>query len=127
DGAADRKERGHLWMARNDLRGYVLLGDPAVRLPLAQHALAAREPAPPAATASAGALLEARGGVGAEAGARPAGSSAPSLDAKIAAVHALLRGNEAPLAIAQRAGASLDELWGWFDSYRTAGRGALER
>ena len=26
-------ERGHLWMLRNDLRGYVLLGDPAVRLP----------------------------------------------------------------------------------------------
>jgi hypothetical protein len=30
----DRKARGHLWMLRNDLRGYVLLGDPAARLPL---------------------------------------------------------------------------------------------
>lgn len=36
--AVDRRERGHLWMARNDLRGYVLLGDPAVRLPLARFA-----------------------------------------------------------------------------------------
>jgi hypothetical protein len=26
--------RAHLWMARNDLSGYVLLGDPAVRLPI---------------------------------------------------------------------------------------------
>jgi hypothetical protein len=30
----DAEERGHLWMLRNDLRGYVLLGDPAARLPL---------------------------------------------------------------------------------------------
>jgi hypothetical protein len=30
----DVQERGQLWMLRNDLRGYVLLGDPAARLPL---------------------------------------------------------------------------------------------
>jgi len=30
----DRMERGNLWMLRNDLRGYMLLGDPAARLPL---------------------------------------------------------------------------------------------
>ena len=29
-----RARRGHLWMLRQDLAGYVLLGDPAVRLPL---------------------------------------------------------------------------------------------
>lgn len=28
-------DRAHLWMTRNDLSGYVLLGDPAVRLPIA--------------------------------------------------------------------------------------------
>ena len=38
----DRVERAHLWMLRNDLRGYVLLGDPAARLPLAQSAPPAR-------------------------------------------------------------------------------------
>ena len=31
-GPTDMKERGNLWMLRNDLRGYVLLGDPAVRI-----------------------------------------------------------------------------------------------
>jgi hypothetical protein len=31
----DPKERANDWMLRNDLRGYVLLGDPAARLPLA--------------------------------------------------------------------------------------------
>jgi len=30
----DRRARGDRWMLRNDLRGYVLLGDPAARLPL---------------------------------------------------------------------------------------------
>lgn len=98
----DRKERGHLWMARNDLRGYVLLGDPAARLPLAQHALGRPAQAP-----------EARS------------SPAVSTSDEVAAVHALLRGAEAPLAIAARAGVSLDELWGWFDAYRAARRGAL--
>lgn len=37
----DPAERAHLWMLRNDLRGYVLLGDPAARLPLGQQ----RQPA----------------------------------------------------------------------------------
>jgi hypothetical protein len=30
----DPVKQGNLWMLRNDLRGYVLLGDPAARLPL---------------------------------------------------------------------------------------------
>ncbi len=37
DGVAPPPEefhRAHLWMTRNDLSGYVLLGDPAVRLPI---------------------------------------------------------------------------------------------
>lgn len=33
-GVDDPERRGHLWMLRNDLAGYVLLGDPAARLPL---------------------------------------------------------------------------------------------
>lgn len=36
-----RADRGHLWMLRQDLMGYVLLGDPAARLPLAGTAEAA--------------------------------------------------------------------------------------
>ncbi|MET0403769.1 MAG: hypothetical protein ABW123_15270, partial [Cystobacter sp.] len=34
----DVLQRAHLWMLRQDLGGYVLLGDPAVRLPLARSA-----------------------------------------------------------------------------------------
>lgn len=33
-GDAERARRAHLWMLRQDLAGYVLLGDPAVRLPI---------------------------------------------------------------------------------------------
>lgn len=34
DDPVDPRQLGHLWMQRNDLRGYVLLGDPATRLPV---------------------------------------------------------------------------------------------
>ncbi|MEM7153372.1 MAG: hypothetical protein AAF799_11060 [Myxococcota bacterium] len=43
----DAERRGHLWMLRNDLAGYVLLGDPAARLPIqpvVQRAEAALDP-----------------------------------------------------------------------------------
>ncbi|MFE8604647.1 hypothetical protein [Archangium violaceum] len=40
--------RGYLWMMRQDLAGYVLLGDPAVRLPIEWRSpKQARPPAPP--------------------------------------------------------------------------------
>jgi hypothetical protein len=106
----DLKERGHLWMLRNDLRGYVLLGDPAARLPLAQHALGAVASAPAAAP---------------EVRLSPANPADISVSGKEAAVHALIRGAEAPAAIAVRAGASIETLWAWFDAYRAAGRAAL--
>lgn len=45
----DAVEMAHMWMLRNDLRGYVLLGDPAARLPLsrAQHEAQTARPARP--------------------------------------------------------------------------------
>ncbi len=39
----DAKLLGNLWMQRNDLRGYVLLGDPAARLSLPSTAMALRQ------------------------------------------------------------------------------------
>jgi len=118
----DPKGRANLWMLRNDLRGYVLLGDPAVNLPLSGSAAGVKlEPA---------AVPEVRGGGGDAAGAaakRVDGEPAPAEVAlREAAVQALLRGDETPSAIAKRAGASsLDELWRWFDDYRYGGRGPL--
>jgi hypothetical protein len=91
----DLEKRGHRWMLRNDLRGYVLLGDPAARLPLRRNAVARAAPA------------------------------APDEAVRAEAVRALLGGAEAPLAIAGRSGVSLDTLWAWFDAHRGSHRTAL--
>jgi hypothetical protein len=106
----DHVERGNLWMLRNDLRGYVLLGDPAARLPLRQNALGADAPAPAAASISAPA---------------PAPARSAMLERE-AAVLAMLRGDEAPRAIAARASTSLGTLWDWVDAYRAGGRARLD-
>ncbi len=129
--SVDRRERGHLWMTRNDLRGYVLLGDPAVRLPLAGHAVAdrtsapveirSRDPGPPLRAPDPPFSPDPSDALDA-----PRPSAEVPVEDKVAAVHALLRGAETPLAIAARAGVSLDELWAWFDAYRAAGREALD-
>jgi hypothetical protein len=90
-GGFDPKERARLWMLRNDLRGYVLLGDPAARLPLRKNATRAE--------------------VGDRAPIPPARAIAP-------VVVEVLRGDEAPRAIAARAGVPLETLWDWVDAYR---------
>ena len=118
-------------MTRNDLRGYVLLGDPAVRLPLAGHAapdraaspVEIRSPDPGLALRASDASFSPAPCVTPDAVGRSAEVPAES---KSAAVHALLRGAEAPLAIAGRAGVTLDELWAWFDAHRAAARRTVE-
>jgi hypothetical protein len=100
----DPKERAHRWMLRNDLRGYVLLGDPAARLPLAQNAVRVAAPKE-AAAASAGAAIP--------------------VEVKERAVQALLRGDVTPLVITASAGATLEQLFAWFDAYRAGGRDRL--
>ncbi len=102
-------ERAHLWMLRNDLRGYVLLGDPAARLPLQQNTLRAGEP-PPAREEVPSASTT--------------GASIPDAGLE-AAVLAMIRGDEAPRAIAERAGITLVTLWDRVDTYRAAGRARL--
>lgn len=53
-GVDDAERRGHLWMLRNDLAGYVLLGDPAVRLPLQPAVARASVPMDPYAALGLG-------------------------------------------------------------------------
>ncbi len=92
----DPRQLGRLWMQRNDLRGYVLLGDPAARLSLKQRA----HPRVPSSVDL------------------PAGDPER-------AVLALLHGDEAPRAIAARFGISVAELFVWLDKVRVAGRCGL--
>jgi len=96
----DRVERGHQWMLRNDLRGYVLLGDPAARLPLGQHPVSDAMP-PPA----------------------PLQPSSPGKTmTRAEAVQALLRGDQAPATLARRAQVSLETLWDEVEAYRAGVR-----
>jgi hypothetical protein len=90
----DPVQLSHRWMLRNDLRGYILLGDPAARLSLGA---AVQVPPPPPA---AGPAVESMAG--------PAVETPPSPEP---AVLALLGGEETPRAIAERHGVTLAELW----------------
>jgi hypothetical protein len=94
-------------MLRNDLRGYVLLGDPAVRLPLRKNALHLVEDSHALAPSE----------VRSTPVATPAAAAAGA-----AFVLATLRGDEAPRAIAARAGVPLETLWEWVDAYRAERR-----
>jgi len=122
---------GNLWIQRNDLRGYVLLGDPATRLavralrvpremldapaqptPAITVVTAAPDPPSPSTTSdSPMSMLD-----------KPA-----EVRRRERAILALLRGEETPRAIASRSGLELDELFELADAYRTAGRKVLER
>jgi hypothetical protein len=92
----ERARRGHLWMLRQDLAGYVLLGDPAVRLPIT-------------------------GGPASE----QTGEPAEVVTRAESAVLAVLGGDSVALA-AERHGLERAELERLVARYRAAGRGALE-
>jgi hypothetical protein len=105
---------GHLWMLRQDLMGYLLLGDPAARLPITPMVAQVRPPSPadffPFATA-------------------PAAPSPPAvpLDKLEEAVLQVLAGERGPKAIAQEVGIDRAELERLAAAYRAAGRAALDR
>jgi hypothetical protein len=128
----DLIDRGHLWMLRNDLRGYVLLGDPAARLPLEQLALTPKTKAPePEARASEGMAevrsdrAEPQAGRAAENPSKGETGASLAVTEKEAFVLAMLHGDETPRSIATRAGVSLEVLWSWIDAYRAGGRARL--
>jgi hypothetical protein len=98
----DPRKRGGSFMLRNDLRGYVLLGDPAVRLPVAGSGVmqAAGEPVGQAAEAVTGGDVRRRE----------------------EAVLAAIRGDE---GVAERYGVARATVEKWVEVYRAAGREAV--
>ncbi|MBK9263175.1 MAG: hypothetical protein IPM54_25645 [Polyangiaceae bacterium] len=92
----------HTFMLRNDLQGYVLLGDPAVRLPLAGTKDAAKSDAEAPAPRKNVAEME-------------------------QAVLVAIAGNRRKEAIAAEHDVDVNELDRWIDTYQTAGREALGR
>lgn len=112
-GSPNVVRQAHLWMLRNDLSAYVLLGDPAARLPVARQA-AARAVASTAAVVTASAPVD-----------PPAALPLP-LERLEEAICKYLLGDESPKAIAAEVGISRGELSELADRYQEAGRRALQ-
>jgi Helix-turn-helix domain len=112
----DPTELAHLWMLSHDLRGYILLGDPAARLPLKRHA-----PPPEAAPAP-----RETGAVSRPEAAAPTSAAAPpsAPNERRDAVLAVLRG-ESRTEIAAWCGITMAELKRWVNAFVNAGSDAL--
>jgi hypothetical protein len=94
--------RAALWMQRQDLSAYVLLGDPAARLPIARL--------------PAGIHLPAQSGLDTE-----------EIQRREEAVLAVLQGTERAASMASRLGVTRDELERWVEIFVEAGRAALAK
>ena len=101
---------GHLWMLRQDLGGYILLGDPAVQLPVGLSSAPVRPiPPDPPGTASRGDAAKSR-----------------SLDDLEIAIGMVLSQRFTPRRVARECNIDEDELMALVDRYRRGGRRALE-
>jgi hypothetical protein len=124
-GPAEQARRAHLWMLRNDLAAYVLLGDPAARLPLAPREPAPVWPAQPAPMA----VTTPQGTLRAQMTARE--PEPPALDdPRLVRLESLILkylAGEALDDLAADAGLPIDELRAAADAYRDAARLALGR
>lgn len=123
---------GHLWMLRQDLLGYILLGDPAVRLPV--------RPAPASPAISPSDTTELAASLGLFGGgdvldrprssptrrdARAPLSAPPDIERLEPAIGALLAGRGDAAALAAELGLSPAQLLDYVERYRRAGRAAL--
>lgn len=112
----DPGERARLWMLRQDLANYILLGDPAVRLPLASTVARA-----PASQPRVSMSLSWPGS-----GPGPGGPGLGAAGAEEALLELLTR-QRSPEEVAARHGISERELLQWEEVYCAAGREALAR
>ncbi|MDC0746713.1 hypothetical protein [Polyangium mundeleinium] len=102
---ASKVRRANLWMQRQDLSAYVLLGDPAARLPIGRCPAGIQRGAPRGAGS---------------------GSSEESLRRE-EAVLAVLRGTGTATTMALRHGVTRDEVERWVEVFVEAGRAALTK
>ncbi|HLL82570.1 MAG TPA: hypothetical protein VK420_07950, partial [Longimicrobium sp.] len=105
----DREPWPALWMACQDLSGYVLLGDPAARLPVSRRAVPSFQPADT------------------RAGEYKPRAKAPRSARMEQAVLAMLAGDRTPENLALEHGATKGEILEWLRIYMDAGRKALRK
>lgn len=116
DAAPEVTRKAELWLLQHDLAGYILLGDPAVRLPLADKPLPS--PAPDLSSVATSVFGFSPEGAG-------KAPEALDLDTVEKAALALLHAPDAAQATADQYGIALAELQRWAEAYRQAGRAAL--
>ncbi|WP_437949290.1 hypothetical protein WME98_53525 [Sorangium sp. So ce296] len=127
--APDSARLGHLWMLRQDLSGYVLLGDPAARLPAARRRLkkdaaSKAEPRAPEVQSVAAAKAAASPSAGARAEAPTRLPPDMDIDDVERAIGKVLSGS--PInAVASEHGVEPAKLRELKDIYKAAGRAAL--
>ncbi len=115
-----RIERSRLWMQRNDLAGYMLLGDPAVRLPLA----GTRDNGASKKTESLSTTERARRFVVMGSSGKSTLPAPIDQEKRERAVIAVLAGEDVD-SVARRLQLSRDDVGYWAKVYRDAGRAAL--
>jgi hypothetical protein len=117
---SDAARSGHLWMLRQDLSGYILLGDPAVRLPVSRKRKPKREAHRAASTPSIYTSKPATKGEPPEAGPAPQ----LDIDAIERAIGHILAGRDQN-EVADEHRIDRAALRRFADTYRKAGRAAL--
>lgn len=115
-------ERSRLWMLRNDLAGYLLLGDPAARLPLAGTG----STRVPGKTSTSTASKARRFVMMDDSSGEPVRRAGMDEAMKESAVIAVLAGEDAQ-SVAKRMNLEGDEVARWTAAYQDAGRAALRR
>jgi len=148
----DRIQMAHLWMARQELAGYTVLGDPAARLaqqarptltPQQTRSQAPIELRTPAPTPQEQAQEQAQAQSQVQATAQPPARaqapaqqeqdtsvprpelSAADLDLRVEAVQAMIIGDEGLRALTKRFAVDRSTLTRWLTAYTEAGREAL--
>ena len=131
-------KRGHLWMLRQDLASYIVLGDPAVRLPIAETngvpdsatpmviSTATTPATTPAATPTVTPNSASTAGSFYFGGATPIVPEPIDLDRIERAVAQVILSPQNLDSIAKEAHLSPSELRAYCDRYRRAGRAALQ-
>jgi hypothetical protein len=118
---------GNLWMLHQDLLGFSLLGDPAVRLPLAGAQLAdasAAHALPADASAIHTVPLDASAAYALPFRAAPAAVDPEALD-RLERAAIAVAGGDSPGAVAAQIGAARSDIVEAAEAYRGAGRAAL--
>ncbi len=108
--------RAQLWMLRQDLAGFMLLGDPAARLAVATKPAAAVKAAAVQASDFFGGMVV-----------TAAAASGPGIDRLEQAIGLVLAGSQTPQRAAQGLGMAAGELAALVETYRRGGRAAIGR